>query len=75
MTKVCFNVEKETNKAVYVCVQMGCALNTTKYQWLPKSAVALDTYVAIVNPVTNSPETYGKRVVGVADWLARKMGM
>jgi hypothetical protein len=73
MFNVCFEIEKETDKAVYVCTRMGCANNTTKHQWLPKSALKIDTYVATINPVTNEPETYGKRVVGIAEWLARKI--
>ena len=69
--KVDFLVERETEKAVYVCTQVGYAPNTTRYKWLPKSAIKLETYVATVNPVTNEPETYGERVVEVADWLVK----
>lgn len=75
MFNVCLEIVKETDKAVYVCTQMGCAINTTNYQWLPKSGVKIDTYVATINPVTNEPETYGRRVVGISKWLARKVGM
>lgn len=68
--KVDFIVERETDKAVYVCTQMGYAQNTTKYKWLPKSACKIQKFVQTVNPATNEPETYGKRVVEIANWLA-----
>lgn len=68
--KVEFAVERETDKAVYVCTQAGYANNTTKYKWLPKSACKIEEFVQTVNQATNEPETYGKRVIEVADWLA-----
>lgn len=68
-----FLIELETEKAVYVCTQEGYAPNTTKYKWLPKSACEIQTFVQTVNPVTNKPETYGKRVVGIEEWLRRKI--
>lgn len=70
--KVEFTVEKETEKAVYVCTQQGYANNTTSYKWLPKSACKIEKFVQTVNPVTNEPQTYGKRVIEVANWFARK---
>ncbi len=72
MLDVEFTVERETEKAVYVCIQEGYALNTTRYTWLPKSACKIEEFVQSVNPVTNEPQNYGKRVVEIADWLARR---
>ena len=68
-----FPIVMETEKAVYAEVQTGWAPNTRKYKWLPKSACEIQEYVATVNPVTNEPETYGKRVVAIESWLARKL--
>lgn len=73
MRKVSFEVERETEKAVYVCTQVGYAPNTTHYKWLPKSAVKIETFVQTVNPCTGEPKTYGKRVTEIADWLAREI--
>lgn len=70
--KVEFAVERETEKAVYVCTQQGYAGNTTQYKWLPKSACTIEEFVQTVNAF-NEPETYGKRVLEIADWLARKI--
>lgn len=69
--KVSFIVEKETEKAVYVCAKQGYAPNTTRYKWLPKSAIKIEEFVQTLNQATGEPETYGKRVVEVADWLAK----
>lgn len=66
-------IEKETEKAVYVCTQQGYAGNTTRYTWLPKSACKIEEFVQTVNPATNKPQTYGKRVVAIAEWLWRKI--
>ena len=68
-----FLIERETEKAVYAEVQTGWAPNTRKYKWLPKSACEIQEYVETVNPVTNEPKTYGKRVVAIEAWLARKL--
>ena len=71
--KVEFVVERETDKAVYVCTQIGYANNTTKYKWLPKSACKIEEFVQTVNQATNEPETYCKVVIEVANWLAYKI--
>ena len=71
--KVEFTVERETKKAVYVCTQQGYAPNTTRYKWLPKSACKIEEFVQTLNPATNEPATYGKRVIEVEDWLARNL--
>lgn len=68
-----YRIEKETEKAVYAEVQTGECQNTTRYMWLPKSAIVIDTYVQTVNQATNEPETFGKRVVGIESWLAKKI--
>lgn len=73
MTSCSFPIEKETEKAVYCEVRAGWAPNTTKYVWLPKSACEIQEYVATVNAATKEPETYGKRVVAIKDWLAYKL--
>lgn len=67
-----FRIEKETEKAVYVEVKLGECQNTTKYKWLPKSACEIQEFVATVNAL-GEPETYGKRVVEIEEWLARKI--
>lgn len=67
-----FYVDKETEKAVYVCVKEGYAPNTTIYKWLPKSACEIEEYVSTVDAF-NQPKTYGKRVVAIADWLEKKI--
>lgn len=68
-----FLIERETEKAVYCEVKTGEARNTTKYAWLPKSACKIEEFVQTVNAVTGEPQTYGKRVIAVAKWLARKL--
>ena len=69
--KVEFAVVEETEKAVLADVSLRNFGNTLK--WLPKSAIKFETYVATLNPCTNEPETYGKRVVECADWLVKKL--
>lgn len=71
--KVDFLVERETEKAVYVCTQEGYAPNTTRYNWLPKSAIKIEEVVQTLNQATGEPETYSKRVVRIAGWLAKKI--
>lgn len=68
-----FLIERETEKAVYVCTQVGFAQNTERYKWLPKSACEIQEFVQTVNPATNKPETYGKRVVAIEEWLLGKI--
>lgn len=72
MESVSYVVERETEKAVQICVFEGHFEWQSKYIWLPKSACEFQEFVATVNPCTNQPETYGKRVVAVAKWLAYK---
>lgn len=72
-TSVDFEIIKETDKAVYVCTQVGYGYNTTHYDWLPKSACEIQEYVQTVNQATGEPETFGKRVVAIALWLAKKI--
>ena len=67
-----FRIEMETEKAVYAEVRTGWCQNTTKYKWLPKSACEIQTFVQTVNAL-GEPETYGKRVVKIEEWLARKI--
>lgn len=67
-----FPIERETEKAVYVCTRVGYAPNTTKYAWLPKSACTIEAFVQTVNAL-NEPETYGRRVVAIESWLAQKI--
>nr|DAR59232.1 MAG TPA: hypothetical protein [Caudoviricetes sp.] len=66
-----FRIERETEKAVYAEVKTGECGNTTRYQWLPKSAIEMETFVQTVNQATNKPETYGKRVVAIESWLKK----
>ena len=68
-----FPIAMETKKAVYAEVKTGYSIYTTKYAWLPKSACEIQTFVQTVNPVTNKPETYGKQVVAIEAWLAKKL--
>ena len=68
-----FPIVMETEKAVYAEVRTGYCPNTTKYKWLPKSACEIQTFVQTVNPFTNEPETYGKRVVAIEKWLLKKI--
>lgn len=68
-----FIVERETEKAVYVCTQVGYAPNTERYKWLPKSACEIQEFVQTFNSVTNEPETYGKRVIAIEEWLRKKI--
>lgn len=70
--KVEFEIIKETEKAVYVCTQVGYGHNTTHYEWFPKSACEFQEFVATLDAFDN-PATYGKRVVAIADWLAKKI--
>lgn len=72
--KVCceYYVEKETAKAVFVATQIGECHNTTKYNWLPKSACEIEEFVQTVNAL-GEPQTYGKRVIAVEQWLLRKI--
>lgn len=70
--KVVFSVERETEKAYEICTQVGHGLNTTHYKWVPKSICKTESYVATVNPCTNKPETYGKRIIEIADWWCFK---
>ena len=67
-----FRIEKETEKAIYAEVKTGECQNTTKYKWLPKSACEIQKFVQTVNAL-GKPETYGKRVVAIEEWLARKI--
>lgn len=68
-----FRIEKETERAVYAEVKTGECNNTTKYKWLTKSACEIEEFVQTLNQATNVPETYGKRVVAIESWLARKI--
>lgn len=68
-----FCIEKETERAVYAEVKTGECNNTRKYKWLPKSACEIEEFVQTLNQATNAPETYGKRVVAIESWLARKI--
>ena len=68
-----YRIERETEKAVYAEIQTGECNNTTRYSWLPKSAIEIETFVQTVNQATNQPETYGKRVVKIAQWLYKKI--
>lgn len=70
-----FRVEKETEKAVYAEVITGYCANTTRFKWLPKSACEIQTFVSTFNACTNEPETFGKRVVAIELWLARKIAL
>lgn len=67
-----FRIEKETENAVYAEVKTGWCANTTKFKWLPKSAFEIQKFIQTVNAL-GEPETYGKRVVGIEEWLARKI--
>lgn len=67
-----FRIEKEKEKAVYAEVKMGECNNTTKYNWLPKSACEIEEFVQTVNAL-GEPKSYGKRVVAIEQWLARKI--
>jgi hypothetical protein len=73
MLRCDFTIEKETDKAVYVCTHEGYAPNTTRHKWLPKSACKIEVFVQTLNQATNEPETYGKRVVEIESWLAKKI--
>ncbi len=73
MVKVDFRIERETEKAVLAEVKVGECINTTKYKWLPKSAIRVETFVQTVNQATNEPQTYGKRVVEITEWLAKQI--
>lgn len=68
-----FRIEKETEKAVYAEVHTGWFVGGKKYKWLPKSACEIQTFVSTINAYTNEPETYGKRVIAIEAWLARKI--
>lgn len=67
-----FFVEMETDKAVYVATRIGEANNTTNYNWLPKSACEIEEFVQTVNAI-GEPKSYGKRVIAIEQWLARKI--
>ena len=71
--EVDYEVLEETTKAVCVCTQLGYAPNTTRFKWLPKSACKIEEFIQTLNQATNEPETYGKRVVEVASWLAKEI--
>ena len=64
-------VEKETEKAVLI--DIATRNFETKLVWVPKSACKIEEFVATLNPCTNKPETYGKRVVKMAPWLEREL--
>ena len=67
-----FRIEKETEKAIYAEVKTGECQNTTKFKWLPKSACKIQEFIQTVNAF-GEPETYGKRVVEIEEWLANKI--
>lgn len=75
MKEVGFRVEKETEKAVQICVEYGHFDRYNKFIWLPKSACVIQEYDATVNPCTHEPETIGKMVTAVARWLANKFNL
>lgn len=71
MRPVCYAIERETEKAVYCEVKTGDCHNVCKSIWIPKSVCEMQTYVATTDYKDN-PETYGVRVVAIADWFMRK---
>lgn len=64
-------IERETEKAYYVQIKDGECHNTMRFAWIPKSACKTQEYIATYNAL-NQPETYGKRVIKVAEWWAHK---
>lgn len=69
--KVSFGVYRETEKAYEIEVSSAMSIKE-RYIWVPKSICKTERFVATVNPVTNKPETYGTRVVEIADWWCNK---
>ena len=70
MRPVNYQIMRETDKAVYVEIYSDWARNTDCL-WIPKSLCEFQTYVETTDYKDN-PETYGKRVVAVADWFLVK---
>ena len=68
---VSLEIEKETEKAYFVQIKFGNCSNVEKYAWIPKSQCKIQEYVATYNAL-NEPETYGKRIIAIAQWLASK---
>lgn len=64
-----YDVIRETEKAVYCCTKYG--RGSDHHEWLPKAVCQIGEYVATTDYQSN-PETYGKRVTGIAEWFARK---
>ena len=66
-----FEIIKETEKAYFIQTKFGNCSNVEKFTWIPKSVCETTEYVATYNAL-NEPETYGKRIIKVAAWWARK---
>lgn len=67
-----FVIERETEKAYLAQVRTGYCQNTQREKWIPKKCCVTQCYVATVNLITGQPKSYGKRIVEIKDWFARK---
>lgn len=70
--RVSFVIDKETEKAFYCQVRLTHFDRPEDYRWIPKSVCRVEEFVATLNAATNKPESYGKRVIEVADWWVKK---
>ena len=68
---VSLEIEKETDKAYYVRIKSGECSNVERYTWIPKSQCKIQEYVQTYNALME-PETYGKRIIALARWIANK---
>jgi hypothetical protein len=66
-----FPIIRETDKAIYVQTQVGCASNVDHFMWIPKSVCVIEKDYC-VGKDEHGNEIYEDKLRAVAKWFARK---